>query len=66
MDILFSDPMMYLPVIAILSIFGIFYVAAMIWAYNRDAKRKGKKSGCLPVIILMILITVPYLLLASG
>lgn len=53
---LFSDPILFIPVIAILAIFGIGYVAAMIWSYNRDAKKQGKKSGCLPMIILVALI----------
>lgn len=51
---LFSDPVLLIPVIAILTIFGIFYVAAMVWSYNRDAKKQGKKSGCLPVILLVL------------
>ena len=52
---LFADPLLFLPVIVILVIFGIAYVAAMIWAYNRDAKKQGKKSGCLPVVLMMML-----------
>ena len=53
---LFSDPILFVPVIAILAIFSAFYVAAMIWSYNRDAKKQGKKSGCLPVVLLALLI----------
>lgn len=51
---LFSDPILFVPVIAILAIFSAFYVAAMVWSYNRDAKKQGKKSGCLPVILLLL------------
>jgi ABC-type Na+ efflux pump permease subunit len=53
---LFSDPLLFLPVVIILGLFGIGYVAAMIWAYNRDAKQQGKKSGCLPVIIMTFML----------
>lgn len=51
---LFSDPILFVPVIAILAIFSAFYVTAMIWSYNRDAKKQGKKSGCLPVVLLVM------------
>ncbi len=54
MSDLFSDPILFVPVIAILAIFSAFYVSAMIWSYNRDAKKQGKKSGCLPVIVLCL------------
>jgi hypothetical protein len=56
MSDLFSDPILLVPVIAILVIFGGGYIAAMIWSYNRDAKKQGKKSGCLPVILILLLI----------
>jgi len=65
MDTLFSDPMMYLPVIVILTIFGVFYVAAMIWAYNRDAKKQGKKSGCLPVVLIFLMLSATAILLGA-
>ena len=54
MSDLFSDPILLVPVVVILTIFGLFYVAAMIWSYNRDAKKQGKKSGCLPVVLLLL------------
>ncbi len=38
---LFGDPIILIPVIAILTIFGLFYVAAMIWSYNREAQKHG-------------------------
>ena len=53
---LFGDPILLIPVIAILVIFGIGYVAAMVWSYNRDAKKRGKKSGCLPILLLVLLL----------
>jgi len=53
---LFSDPILFIPVIAILVIFGAFYVTAMIWSYNRDAKKQGEKSGCLPIIIMAFML----------
>jgi flagellar basal body-associated protein FliL len=53
---LFGDPILLIPVIIILTIFGIGYVGFMIWAYNRDAKKQGKKSGCLPVILLLLFV----------
>ena len=53
----FSDPMLLLPLIFIFLIFGLGYVAAMIWAYNRDAQKKGKKSGCMPMLLLLLLIS---------
>jgi len=53
---LFSDPILFVPVIAILAIFSAFYVAAMIWSYNRDAKKQGKKSGCMPVVLITFLL----------
>jgi flagellar basal body-associated protein FliL len=53
---LFSDPILFIPVIAILVIFGVGYVTAMIWSYNRDAKKQGKKSGCLPVVLLLLML----------
>ncbi len=56
MSDIFRDPILFIPVIAILIIFGAFYVSAMIWSYNRDAKKQGKKSGCLPVVMLALLI----------
>ncbi len=61
---LFSDPILFVPVIAILAIFSAFYVAAMIWSYNRDAKKQGKKSGCLPIIVFVSLTSTIYLTLA--
>ncbi len=63
---LFSDPLLFLPVVIILTIFGIGYVAAMVWAYNRDAKKQGKKSGCLPVIFFFLLLSIATLLLSAG
>jgi hypothetical protein len=54
MSDLFGDPILLVPVIAILAIFSAFYVTAMIWSYNRDAKKQGKKSGCLPVLMLVL------------
>ncbi|MEZ6189971.1 MAG: hypothetical protein R3C45_01610 [Phycisphaerales bacterium] len=53
---LFGDPILLIPVIIILTIFGVGYVGFMIWAYNRDAKKQGKQSGCLPVILIAVLI----------
>lgn len=53
---LFGDLMLLIPVIIILTIFGIGYVGFMIWAYNRDAKKHGKKSGCLPMIFFLLLV----------
>jgi NTF2 fold immunity protein of polymorphic toxin system component len=61
MSDLFGDPILFIPVIAILAIFSAFYVTAMIWSYNRDAKKQGKKSGCLPVIFFTALIFPPSL-----
>jgi flagellar basal body-associated protein FliL len=58
MSDIFRDPLLFLPVIAILVIFSAFYITAMIWSYNRDAKKQGKKSGCLPMVILFILIVI--------
>lgn len=55
---LFGDPLLFAPVVIILTIFGIGYVAAMVWAYNRDAKQQGKKSGCLPILLMFCLIVV--------
>ncbi len=55
MSDLFSDPILFIPVVIILTIFGLFYVAAMVWSYDRDAKKQGKKSGCLPVLLLLLL-----------
>ena len=52
----FSDPLLFVPVIAILTIFSAFYLAAMIWSYNRDAKKQGKKSGCMPMIGVLLLL----------
>jgi len=54
---LFSDPILLIPVITILVIFGAFYITAMIWSYNRDAKKQGRKSGCLPVVLLLLFVT---------
>ncbi len=51
---LFGDPILLIPVIIIMLIFGIGYVAAMVWSYNRDAKKQGKKSGCLPAIFILL------------
>jgi hypothetical protein len=56
MSDLFSDPILFIPVIAILLIFGAFYITAMIWSYNRDAKKQGKKSGCLPMVLILVLL----------
>ena len=39
---LFSDPILFIPVIAILTIFVLFYVTAMVWSYNRDATHHRK------------------------
>lgn len=63
---LFGDPLLFAPVVIILTIFGIGYVAAMIWAYNRDAKQQGKKSGCLPLVFLVLFITISIITVASG
>ncbi len=60
MQDLFSDPLLFLPVVIILMIFGIGYVGAMVWAYNRDAKQQGKKSGCLPILLLAVLLSTLY------
>jgi hypothetical protein len=57
MSDLFSDPVLFVPVIAILVIFGAFYITAMIWSYNRDAKKQGKKSGCLPVVLILLFLS---------
>jgi len=56
MSDLFSDPILFVPVIAILAIFSAFYVSAMVWSYNRDAKKQGKKSGCMPVIVFLFFV----------
>ena len=55
---LFGDPILLIPVVIILTIFGIGYVGFMIWAYNRDAKKQGKQSGCLPMLLLFSLIVI--------
>lgn len=53
-----TDPLLYFALFSTLLIFGIAYVAAMIWAYNRDAKKQGKPSGCLPMVLLFALLVV--------
>lgn len=63
---LLSDPLLYFSIFVTLLIFGIAYVAAMIWSYNRDAKKHGKKSGCMPVILLTLLSPVPLIAVFSG
>lgn len=62
---LFGDPILLIPVIIILVIFGIGYVAAMVWSYNRDAQKQGKKSGCLPLLLLFLLLP-PCISLMCG
>jgi len=54
MNELIGDPVLLAPVIIILTLFGIGYVAAMVWSYNRDARKQGKQSGCLPMIVMLI------------
>lgn len=61
MSDIFRDPILFIPVIAILIIFGAFYVSAMIWSYNRDAKKQGKKSGCLPILLMGTLLSILWL-----
>ncbi len=53
---LLHDPLLYFAIISSAVIFGIAYVVAMIWSYNRDAKKKGKESGCMPVLLIFLLI----------
>lgn len=63
---LLSDPLLYFATGVTLLIFGIAYVAAMVWSYNRDAKKQGKKSGCLPILFFMLLLANLASLLVSN